>query len=358
MRALVYGPAYLDQVVEIDGPLVADPSTLQLDQSLPALRMETRTDDRLVLLGPTGDELIIILPPEARSAAATYYLSEPVLARRLGGDTERTVQNHFTIRRYRSQIGGMGAGYAKAFQGTLRMPLGHDAAGQQILDQLTLHDIAAIPSYLPCASDPSLVILSSAGDKLAVGVREAMVRWRATEEDRALVDRADLLVFCGAPNALMAEVLGWQDDVTVMCAPAMRNVSGQIPSLAEFATRIDYLTLNALEWAHLDDRERCRTTIPVITVTDGPRGSHILLNDGHEFHIPALPCTGAINTNRAGETYGSTFCTVLLRSDPRFHRTRRAAAELALRAGHIASAQAARQLRIAEFAFPPDDWIM
>jgi sugar/nucleoside kinase (ribokinase family) len=167
--------------------------------------------------------------------------------------------------------------------------------------------------------------------------------------------RADALVFCGAPNSLMAEVFSWKPDIPTMCAPSMRNVCDTDYPLADLAPHIDYLTLNALEWQHLDGRERVLDEVPVITVTDGPRGSRVYFRGG-EHAIPAEPRTGPVNTNRAGETYGSTFFNVLLHDDPDFHRRRSIDSDLALRAGRIATAQASRQLDITGFAFPPDDW--
>ena len=352
---LVFGPAYLDIVLEIDTPLISGAPALRLDQSLPASHAIPRDDGQILLKGPTGDCLCFHLPQEGIPAAATYGLVEPVLARLLGEQTPRTVTGDYCVSIFRSQLGGMGAGYAKAFNGLLRLPLGRDVTGRRIEQELEHQQIRAIPHYLDCDTDSSLVILSAQGDKLAVGVREAMVRWRTDAEDRALVAQATALVFCGAPNALMAEVLAWGPDCPVMCAPAMRNVRDTDVPLAELAPHIHYLTLNALEWEHLAGKECCRTAIPLITVTEGARGSRLLPRDSEEIFIPAIPSSGDVNTNRAGETYGATVFKTLLREAPDFYRSGRISRALARQAGEFATMQAARQLAITGFAFPPDD---
>ena len=252
------------------------------------------------------------------------------------------MRGDYAVHRFLTQLGGMGAGYAAAFAGVLRAPFGTadalpDATARQVLHWLAQRQIRVAPAYLPaCASDSSLVLLSARGDKLAIGVRQAMLRWRAGEEERALVEAADALVFCGAPNALLAEVFSWRPPVPVMCAPALRNVCDTATPLAELAPGIHYLTMNALEWAQLAHREALCRQVPAISITDGPRGSRIYCGE-QEFAIPAPPFHGTANTNRAGETYGSTFFKVLLAAQPDFFRRGRVEAAVALRAGQIAT---------------------
>lgn len=355
-RYLVFGPAYLDFVLEIEGALIsAEPAAPLLDQSVPAEEMVPRDDGTIVVLGPHGDHLTFPLPAAHRHLAATYELSEPVLARTCGMAPAPPVVGTYPVARVVAQLGGMGAGYAKAFDGTLRAPFGGDAVGQTVQRFLADEAITVVPALLPaCPSDTSLVLLAPRGEKLAIGVRQAMVRWQASDADRALVSEADVLVFCGAPNALVAEVLSWGTNLPVMCAPALRNVCDTTLPLAAVAGGIHYLTLNALEWANLPDRDAVRRQVPVISLTDGPRGSRMLYRDG-EVAIPAQPFSGPANTNRAGETYGATLLKVLMREHPDFMRTG-IDAGIAARVGHIATRQATRQLALTGFAFPPDDW--
>ncbi len=362
MRYLVFGPAYLDVVVETAQPLLPAEPALLLDQSLAALRVTPRDDGLLAVIGPTGDRLRFPLPTHAAHAAASYHLAEPILAR-LQGSEAPPVQGDYAVARFLTQLGGMGAGYAAAFAGVLRAPFGTadtlpDVTARQVLTWLAQQEMRVVPAFLPgCASDSSLVLLSARGDKLAIGVRQAMVRWRAGEDERALVAAADALVFCGAPNALLAEVLSWRPPIPVMCAPALRNVCDTATPLAALAPGLHYLTMNALEWAQLAQRDALRRQVPAISITDGPRGSRIYCAED-EIALAAPPFHGTANTNRAGETYGSTFFKVLLAAQPDFFQRGRVEAAIALRAGQIATAQAARQLAIAGFAFPPDDWTL
>ncbi|MHB0939545.1 MAG: carbohydrate kinase family protein [Armatimonadota bacterium] len=344
-RPTIFGPAYLDVVFTLDRPLLAGGPTL--DQSLPAIRLIPRDDGVLEVVGPTGDRLVFVLPPDQAEFAATCELCEPVLARTQPG---RMVTGEYPVASAVRQLGGMGAGYAKALGGLLRMPVGDDAVGREILQLLAQHEIDAVPALLPdCSSDTSLLLQSPQGDKLAIGVRQAMIRWQAGAEDYALDADASALVFCGAPNALTAAVLEQAPEIPVMCAPALRNVCDRSVPLAGLAAMIDYLTLNALEWAQLDGAEEMRKHVPVITVTEGARGSRILLGE-HEIHIPAVPFEGPSDTNRAGETYAATFFRVLLAACPEFPR--RIIMEAMEHAGQLAAAQAAKQLAMREFGFP------
>jgi hypothetical protein len=342
-RVFVYGPAYLDVVVETPLPLAG----VLLDQSVPAVSALPRDDGRLVVVGPTGDALTF---PDAGDAALTVTLAEPILARLHGVETPETVTGIYPVAAVRTQLGGMGAGYALALDGTLRCPLGDDAVGRAVQTQLADAGVALAPCRVDCPSDSSLVILSARGDKLAIGVRRAMVEWTIVDDDTALLADADALVCCGAPNALVAALRAHRPGVPVLCAPAMRNVSDPDVPLASL-DGISVLTLNALEWAHLADRDALRARVPVIAVTDGPRGSTLYV-DGAAIAIPAEPRTTPANTNRAGETYGATLFSVLRRLCPDFRVSRAAAAF----AGRLAARQAARQLDITGFAFPPRNW--
>lgn len=357
-RPLVFGPAYLDLVLTLAQPLLAPEQApvRVLDQSLPAARMLPRNDGLLEVRGPTGDRLRLPLPPAMAACAATYELCEPVLMRVCGPQTDRILDSHYPVEDISRQLGGMGAGYAKALDGLLRMPLGckdgrPDAVGREVFDLLAHHAIASAPACIAdCESDTSLLLQSRQGDKLAIGVRQAMTRWQVSPEDHTLAAQASALVFCGAPNPLAAAVLERAPAIPVMFAPALRNVSDQMLPLSQLSERIHYLSLNALEWENMADRERLRRNIPVITVTEGARGSRILLGE-REILIPAEHFTGDADTNRAGETYGATFFRMLLQRCPDFPQTG-VPVDVAEYAGHLAAQQAAKQLAIRGFAFP------
>jgi sugar/nucleoside kinase (ribokinase family) len=339
-RPLIFGPAYRDVLVTTPAAL----APVLVDRSLPARECVPAADGAITVLGPTGDRLRFPLAPADARFATRCLLAEPVL------DTE-IVNGDFPVARVAELPGGMGAGYAKALGGVLRAPFGDDAVGRAVLTELAGYGVDVVPALLPeCPSDTSLVLLSDRGDKLAIGVRQAMVRWRVSDDDRALLASASALVCCGAPNALLAELLAWQPGIPVMVAPALRNVRDAVVPLASLAAGIHYLTMNALEWETLADRDAVRAAVPVISVTDGPRGSRILFRDG-EVAIPAAPAPPAANVNRAGETYGAAIFRRLLAERPDFPQESIDAA-FARAIGAHASALAARQLALEGFAFP------
>jgi hypothetical protein len=347
---LVYGPAYVDTVLQIDRPLVPGTSLL-LDQSIQAATRTPRDDGRIVLEGPTGDEVTLLLPAHARDAGATFALSEPILARAMGAGAP-LVRAEFPVTSCVRQLGGMGAGYASALGGMLRMAIGNDAEGRAVRAECEAYDVPAVPSIVPgAATDTSMVIMSPRGDKLAVGVRDAMVRWEAGPMDEE-AGVADLLVFCGAPNALARDVLaaGTVEGI-VMCAPAMRNVCDTDVPLASLAANVNYLAMNALEWEHLPGRGELWMRVPVVTVTDGPDGSHILQPGEEDIAMEAFPFDGDPNTNRAGETYAAAFVSMLRREAPGFPHGRVERGTLRM-CGYHAAAMAMLQLRIADFGFP------
>jgi len=338
---LIFGPAYIDVVLTLDRPLLAEGPLL--DQSLPAARMIPRDDGVAEVIDPAGDRLVCLLPPEYAEFAVTCELDE-LLPAGASQVTEYSVT--CAVRR----LGGMGAGYAKALGGLLRMPIGDDAVGREVLELLAAHEIDAIPALLPgCASDTSLLLQTPQGDKLAIGVRRAMTRWQASEEDHVFTKKAAALVFCGAPNALMTAVLEQAPDILVVCAPALRNIRDRSVPLIGLAAMIDYLTLNKLEWEQLEGAERMRKKVPVITVTEGATGSRILLG-GREIHLPAVPVAGPRDANRAGETYGAAFLRMLLEVCPTFPAG--LTPRIAEQAGRHAAAQAAKQLVMHDFGFP------
>lgn len=353
---LVYGPAYLDYIAEIASPLLPQ-SGLVLDQSLPAYLSVPRDDSKIVLMSELDDCIVFVLPTQFAEQAASYQLCEAVLGRQMGFAQARAMRVTHDVTSFSVQLGGMGAGYALALRGNLRLPLGNDKIGRKVLAELFSYNIPAIPAILAdCSTDTSLVILSPRGDKLAVGVRQAMKIWQSNEDDSSLLATASSLVFAGASNRLMAELLKNCLPIPVMCAPAMRNVCDEESPLAEMAEKISYLSLNALEWQYLPERDYCRATIPVITITEGAAGCRVLLKSGEEFSLPANYVAGSINTNRAGETYGSSFFKVLIKHAPGFNYNGLVSEKVARYAAKIALRQAARQLEIEHFAFPLDDW--
>jgi hypothetical protein len=339
---IVFGPAYLDVVLTLDRPLFTDSSAGLLDRSIAVTAAHPLPTRTLELVAPDGARLTIALPS---GKGTEYTLDEPLAPGLITAATATSVVK---------QLGGMGAGYALALGGILRCPLGDDAVGRKVR---TLLDAAGIQSQpitiTDCPADISQVLISPAGDKLATGLRTAMARWEHTPEDTKLIRTAAAVVCCGPRNALIYELLTPMPMVPVMLAAALRNVTDTEVPLAAFADRIAYLSLNAMEWEHLPGRSRVRAAVPVITITDGAKGSRVLLRGGGELHIPAVPFRGTPDSNHAGETYGAAMFAALQRAAPGFHRSGRVPRAAAETAAYRASDLAGKQLAIHTFGFPP-----
>ena len=351
-KSVIFGPAYLDTVIKVSGP-VAPQLTVTLDQSLPVKSITPDNSQQIKILSETGDCLAIDLPSNAPCSGAVYNLHEAILSRSCGTNASPLIGT-FPTEDCFQQLGGMRAGYAMAVDGLLRMPLGNDALGDSVSAMLSGHGIASSPAKLSGHnSDATLLIQSNTGDKLAIGMRDALLNWQPDEIDYILATEAKYIIFCGAPNKFMANILSRDITAPVMCAPSMRNIDDSVYPLADLAAMIDYLAMNALEWNHLHRREKIINTIPLISITDGPRGCDIYLR-GKAYFFPALPHPGPVDTNRAGETYASTIWKAILQNYPKFPNAE-ISEELLNQAAALASRQAYRQLDITTFAFPTGD---
>lgn len=338
---LVYGPAYLDLVITIDQPLCAPH---RVDKSIRVSAVIANNDNTIHLHGENGDDMLFPLADAFQQYAADYYLSESVLP-----GIEKIDKSYHVISCQR-QLGGMGAGYALALNGLLRHPQGEDSRGDFVSMQLRQCGVVAQAEILTGESDLSLVIIGGE-DKLTMGQRPMMTKWRATEEDHRFVADASALCFCGAPNALTASLLPYAQSMPIMLAPSRRNINDIDFPLAVLAGRVSYLTLNRLEWEELPEKELWRKNTPIITITDGPNGCQVILATGEEFSLPAHPHHGMADTNRCGETFGTAFFRTLVRECPQIYRCG-VSESIARVAAEYALLQAWRQMGIFAFGMP------
>lgn len=353
-NSVIFGPAYLDMVIKVPGPIFSFLPT-PFDQSLPVKSIILDESLTVLLKSDICDDLRILLPANSLRVGGEYHLREAILSRRHGIECQPVVNTIQADACYQ-QLGGMGAGFAKAFGGLLRMPLGDDAPGQMLCKMLDDNKINAKPTILPGhASDSTLMIQSATGDKLAAGYRDALINWQASEDDYSIAENADYIIFCGAPNQFMTTILSHNIPAKIMCAPAMRNIDDENYQLADIAGKISYLAMNALEWANLRRRDEIISNIPLISITDGARGCDIYLH-GKSYFFPALPHPGPVDTNRAGETYASSLWKAIMHLCPDFP-CRKISPETLTHIAGIAGKQAHRQLDLIDFAFPPDDWM-
>ncbi len=127
-------------------------------------------------------------------------------------------------------------------------------------------------------------------------------------------------------------------------------------SLALFADCIDLLCCNRTEWDALEDRKVVAARVPILAITDGPRGIDLQFTspagEPGRIHIPAFRRDRPPrDTNRAGEAFASTLVAALL--DGGWDGSARAVAEgLVRKAAERASAAAALVLDRLDFGFP------
>lgn len=382
-KTLVFGPAYLDRVLKVDAPLIDPTVGGAIDRSVTARpdfdslrsRMREPTPDRLDPLAFEGgqgrrrDDLIVYgldegeirvdLPDDWPGPAAVFRADERMLSK----------GEEATIRRVRGvawhdDLGGMGAGYAKAFGGRLAWIAGEegDVTGRVVSGLLDRHGIEHGPIHVPDRFSGWTLLITSGehGDKLALGVRDPH------DEDVSFApirdEPCDLLVAASMTNKRAASALKGANARVRFFAPSRRNILQSNdrrgptaePRIGQFARHIDVLSCNRGEWEALDDREEVAWRLSILAVTDGPRGAEVRYTsptgDAGLLAIPAFPRREPPkDTNRAGEAFASTLVTTLLDAGWSPGTT---SDDLIRRAAERASAAAALVLDRVDFGFP------
>lgn len=340
LRTLVFGPAYLDRVVRVDGPLVDPESSPPLDQSVEGA---WEFGQGLSIVDSEGLMLEIGLPEGWGGPTGRATLSGKLGVHR----SVLAVSSH-------DDLGGMGAGFASAFGGTLVSVIGpaDDPISLAVARLLRENGIDHRPARVDHPADWTLLISSGAyGDKLPVGFRGAQ---RASSLNDLPVGACDLLVVAGLPNPIAAEILKTAQANTRFFAPTIRNVTDRRFPISRFSEFVDILSCNRREWELIDDREQLAWQLPVLAITDGPAGSLLRFTrpdgDAGRLVLPAFPRDlPPLDTNRAGEAFAATLVEALIASgcsggviDPDHAR------EAAVRA----SAAAALVLDRTTFGFP------
>ena len=110
-RVEVFGPAYLDRVLRVDGPLFEPSLGPPFDQSTQG-QWKFASSRRIRVIDAAGFELEIELPDDWPGPRGEIRLDRPL---RDGAHGHRRLR----VIDWRDDLGGMGAGYAAAFEGTL-----------------------------------------------------------------------------------------------------------------------------------------------------------------------------------------------------------------------------------------------
>lgn len=351
-RTRVFGPAYVDRVIRVDRPLLADGVVDgsydgQIETTIGPWRICDEAGGAIVIqkrfprhgIEPMGRQVRV----SGRLSSASGPWARPVV--------EKSDSSH---------LGGMGAGFAVAFRGELTSAVGrggadgYDPMGEFLREQIAAHRIEHRPIRVPDRPSDWTLILTSGpfGDKLAIGFRGCHAAIPSLET-ADLDDSCDLLVVAALPNRLIAEALTVPARVRFL-APAMRNMKDVDLPLSSFAGRFDILSCNRREWESLVDRETVLSRTPIVAVTDGPGGCtiHFSEPDGRRSaaSLPAFPREAPPrDTNRAGESFAATLVDSLLDAGWLPGPTD---SELIRHAGLRASAAAALVLDREDFGFP------
>lgn len=312
MSVQVFGPAYLDRVLRVDGPLHA-PGERPLDRSVDGV---LSPGAGLKMIDASGAAVSIQLPNRWPGPTGSIAL--------MSGLQEALVKSSISVvgLSWRDDLGGMGAGFASALGGELRCVLGgeEDPISLSIVERLAGVGIQSRPVRVPNQSaDWTLLVTSGAfGDKLPVGFRGCHASLQTLGEEPANASVCDLRIVAALPNRLADEALRGSGARVRMFAPSMRNMTDRLEPLVRFAHAIDILSCNRHEWESLAEREQVAWQVSVLAVTDGPNGSTLRFTrpDGEPGRVvvPAFPRSDPIrDTNRAGETYASTLVSTLLK---------------------------------------------
>ena len=317
-RIQVFGPAYLDRVVQVDRPLLGPHDGTPLDQSVDGVWLFA---EGLELVDLDGRTIALTVDDDWSGPTGRIALSDPIaIAIGPKGDAASWRREVRAVS-WHDDLGGMGAGFAASLQGELIGALGpeDDPTSRAISDLLARQGITHRPIRVAGhAADWTLLITSGGhGDKLPIGFRGCHASLSPEVIGGLVADRCDVRVVASLPNALSAQLLRRPGATVRFFAPTMRNMRDRETPLSRFAETIDVLSCNRREWESLADREEVAWQVSILAITDGPHGSRVRFTtptgDPGLLTVPALPRSHPPrDTNRAGEAYAATLLSTLL----------------------------------------------
>jgi sugar/nucleoside kinase (ribokinase family) len=354
LRVHVFGPAYLDRVLKVDGQLVDPALGPPIDQSVDG-DLEIGDGTGLVLADSSGFSIDITAPDNWPGPFGKVAVNGRLGVGAIGRHSVRGLSWH-------DDLGGMGAGYAAALRGTLWSALGanDDATSGAIIDLLAQYGIDHRPIRLANhAADWTLLVTSAEhADKLAIGFRGCHAAVETGSLENPVSVPCDLRIAAALPNRLAAFVLCAPGARCRFFAPSMRNMLDREHPVSAFASSIDVLSCNRREWETLADREEVAWRVSILVVTEGPAGSSVRFTTPQGepgiVRLPAFPRSRPPrDTNRAGESFAACLVKTLLSEG--WNPASAVADECLMRhAMPRASAAAALVLDRVEFGFPDD----
>lgn len=301
-RPLVYGPAYVDIVLRVAGPIASTPIDLGCDG-----RFEPAGGDSLAIVCPNGARLVLQGLDNARNPTGTLRTTYDVLPAGLSRD--------LAVVDAVEDLGGMGAGYAACLGGRLVSALagGEDPLSARVRKEIARHGIDHAPVVLADRdqADTTIIVTSGPnGDKLPIGLRGCHAQ--LTVDQASQTDAHGIVIAASLDNALMHALFESHPSALRVLAPSARNCRDRNFPLGRLANMTDLLALNAAEWATLapDDRQAFEASRATISMTRGPEGAEISWIDTRgrrDRHFePAFPRSRPpVDTNRAGEAFAA-----------------------------------------------------
>ena len=304
LRAMVFGPAYLDRVLRVDRPLVDPALGPPLDQSVEG-RWRFAGGRNLELADPSGYTIEIELPA---GWPGPFGRIELAAGDPRGGNWPAGCQRAELERRPGRHGGRLcrrpGRERSAAHSGprTTRPAGGRGTAGPA--GDRALRDPGRRPSgRLDPARDQRRAWRQAADrlSRLSCGARSRLVRPLARLA-------CDLRVVAGA-----AQPAGGPYPVRpgARCRAVRpgdaEHARSRVSPVSSFAGSIDLLCCNRQEWETLDDREEVAWRVSILVVTDGPAGSlarfttpHGRSGHGPRAGVPSRPSAARHQPGRRG----------------------------------------------------------
>lgn len=371
-RVRVFGPAYLDRVLRVDGPLLGREDGSPLDQSVEGRRRFVGPSDAFRLPGGEAVDPVVgdlmepiltlvdsegtaikITPPAGWPGPWGIVEIDPPIRRAPGALIEVPGVA------WEDDLGGMGAGFAAALGGELVSALGPEAdpTSRAVAGLLDRHEVAYSAIRTDAPADWTLLVTSGPhGDKLAVGFRGCHGAILPDDLSPYTKTPCEVLIVCGLPNNLAACVLQAPGPRLRVLAPAMRNMLDRGFPLRRLIAPVDVLCCNQAEWDALEDPQEVAARLSILVVTQGAAGVLIRFTDpegsSKALTLPAFPRDRPPrDTNRAGEAFATFFIRSLMGREWR-PESGVAPVELIRDAAIRASAASALVLDRTGFGFP------